>query len=97
MAVLAHVEVDLRDRVDPDVGAGVEQERDVDAVAGAERQPFEQLAARGDLARERLADAAQLGIEGGEQRARRQLGDAPAAGRLDLLGAVLERAPVDAP
>ena len=34
---------------------GVDQHRDVDAVAGHERQPFEQLPPRGDLAGQRLA------------------------------------------
>ena len=39
------------------------QHRDLDAVAGREREPLEQLAPRGDLARQRLAEPGQLGIE----------------------------------
>ena len=54
MRVLAHVEVDLGEAVESDSLVGVEQQRDVDAVAGDERQALEQLAARGDLAGERL-------------------------------------------
>ena len=67
MAVVVHVEVDLRHAVEPDRGADVEQHRDLDAVAGRERQPLEQLAARGDLARERLAHSGELRIEGRER------------------------------
>ena len=61
MAVAVGVEVDLGDAVEADVVEDVEQHRDLDAVAGRERQPLEQRAARGDLAGERLADAASAG------------------------------------
>ncbi len=79
--VLADVEVDLGDRVEPDLRVGVEQQRDVDAVSGGERQPLEQLTAGGDLAGQRLTDRCQLRIEEVEQRPCRQLGDAAAAVR----------------
>ena len=48
----------------------VDQHRDLDAVAGRERQPLEQLAARRDLAGERLAHAGELRVEQRERRAR---------------------------
>ena len=57
----------------------VDQHRDLDAVAGRERQPLEQLAPRRDLAGERLAHAGELGVEERERRARQQVVDAAAA------------------
>jgi hypothetical protein len=97
VVVLAHVEVDLGEAGDPDLGVDVEQQRRLDRVAGGERQPHQQVAARGHLARQRLADVGQLGPEAAQQRARRQLGHAAAVlrepvaeraaeERLDVLG-----------
>jgi hypothetical protein len=60
VAVLARLEVDLRERVEADVAPRVDEQRDVDGVAAGERQPLEQLAPRGDLARQRLVDAGEL-------------------------------------
>ena len=59
----------------------VDQQRDVDPVAGHERQSLEQLTAGGDLARERLLDRREVRVEQVQQRPRRQLGDAAAAVR----------------
>ena len=50
MRVLADVEVDLGDALQPHLAVGVEQQGDVDPVAGDEREPLEELAAGGDLA-----------------------------------------------
>ena len=58
VGVLAHVQVDLRDRVEAEQRVGVDQQRDVDAVAGDERQPLEQLAPGRDLARQAAARTA---------------------------------------
>ena len=79
MGVLALVEVDLGDRVEPGDGIRVDQQADVDAVSGRERQPLEQLAPGGDLAGQRLLHRGQVGIEQVEQRAGGQLGHAAAA------------------
>jgi hypothetical protein len=94
VGVLADVEVDLRDRIEADQLVGVDQQGDVDAVAGDERQLLQEIAARGDLTGERLAHCRELGVEGLQQRARGQLGDAAAAvpqGRVaDPKGAAVE-------
>ena len=60
VAVAVLVEVDLRHRLQPELAPRVDQHRDLDAVAGRERQPLEQLAPRRHLARERLAHAREL-------------------------------------
>jgi hypothetical protein len=65
MAVLAHVEVDLGHRLEPDRVPDVDQERHVHAVAADEWKPVEEVAPDGDLAGERLAEAGELGIERG--------------------------------
>ena len=93
--VLAHVEVDLGDRVEPRQLVGVDQQRDVDAVAGHERKPLEQLTPGGDLARQRLLDSGQVRVEEVQQRPRRQLGHAAAAVRQRHV-ADPERPPVEA-
>ena len=79
VAVLAGAELDLGHRVEPDLAVDVDQHRDLDAVADREREPLEQLAARGDLAGQRLQEAGQVGDVEVEQRAGDQLGDAAAA------------------
>ena len=56
MGVLADLEVDLGDRVESRFRVRVDQQADVDAVAGDERQALEQFAPGRDLAGERLAD-----------------------------------------
>ena len=58
---------------------GVDQQRDVDPVAGYERQPLERVAPGCDLAGEGLHDRGQLGIEHVEQRPGGQLGHPAAA------------------
>ena len=63
---------------------GVEEHRGLDRVSGGERKLVEELAPRRHLARQRLSEAGQLGIEGRQERPRRQLGD-PAAVRGQLL------------
>ena len=63
VGVLAYLEVDLGDRVESGLRVGVDQQADVDAVAGGERQALEQLTPGGDLARERLANGGQLRVE----------------------------------
>jgi hypothetical protein len=55
------VEIDLRHPVEADLGVGVEEHRDLDAVAGGERDPLEQRAPGSDLAGERLVEAGELG------------------------------------
>ena len=64
--------------VQADLAPGVDQHRDLDPVAGRERQALEQLAPRGDLAGERLAHARELRVEQRQRRTRRQVVDAPA-------------------
>ena len=81
VGVLAHVEVDLGDRVEPGERVRVDQQADVDAVSGRERQLLEQLTPRGDLAGERLPDRRQIGIEQVQQRAGGELGDPATAVR----------------
>ena len=81
VAVAVLLEVDLGDPLEPDLAPDVDQHRDLHAVAGGEREPLEQLAARGDLARQRLADARELRVEQLERRTRHQVVDAPAAVR----------------
>ena len=57
----------------------VDEQADLDGVAGEERQLLEQRAAAGVLAGQRLDDARQLGEEQVDERPRHELGDAPAA------------------
>ena len=83
MAVLARAEIDLRHPLEPDGAFGVDQHRDLDPVADREREPLEQRARRGHLARERLAEPRELGEVQIEVRAREQLGDAAAAVGVD--------------
>ena len=79
VAVLARAEVHLRHPLEPDGALGVDQHRDLDAVADREREPLQQLARRRDLARERLAEAGELGEVQVQVGAGEQLGDAAAA------------------
>ena len=81
VGVLADVEVDLGERVEPDQLVGVDQQSDVDAVAGHERQLLEQLARGGDLAGQRLLHRRQVRVEEVQQRSGGQLGHATAAVR----------------
>ena len=83
-------------RVEPDGVEHVEQHRDLDAVAGRERQPLEQRAARRDLAGERLAHSRQRGIEDRQGRPGEQVVDATAAVREHDV-ALLERPAVVRP
>ena len=84
VAVLARAEVGLGERVDADQLLGVEQHRDLHAVADREGEPLEQLAARGHLAGEGLGEAGQRRAVKVEQRARHELGHAAALARADL-------------
>ena len=81
--VPSFAEVDLRHGVEPDGVQRVDQQRDLDAVAGGERQPLQQVAAGGVLAGERLDEAGQLRPVQVQQRPGDQLGDASAAGGMD--------------
>ena len=82
LAVGAGAEVDLRQRVDAVRVDGVEEDGDLDAVPGGERQRLEQRATTGVLAGERLHQSGQLGAVQPEQRTGDQLGD-PTAVLLD--------------
>ena len=75
----------------PKLRADVDEQREVDAVAGREGQLLEDLAAPGVLACERLHDRRQVGEEQRHERASDELGD-PAA----LAVAAVERAVVEA-
>ena len=69
----------------PTRSMGVEEHRDLHAVADRERQALQQRAARGDLACEWLYEPGKLGAVQVQQGPREQLGDAPAAARQDGL------------
>ena len=93
VAVHAGPQVHLGDPVEPEPLQDIDQESDLDPVAGEERELLEHLAAAGGLAREWLEHARQFGEEQVEQRARRELGD-PAAPRFVPPAPHLERPPV---
>ena len=61
VAVLAHAEVDLGDRVEPQPVVGVDQQPDLDAVARRERHRGQQLAGARVLAAQRLHHAVSSG------------------------------------
>ena len=61
MAVLSYAEVDLGESVQSAGPPAVDQHRDLDAVASAEWDLLEQVAAGGRLARERLLEDGELG------------------------------------
>ncbi len=71
----------------------VQQHGGLDRVPGGERKPVEELARGGHLAGERLREARQLGVEGGQERPRHQLGDPAAVGGQLLPAGRGERAP----
>src|SRR5947209_10218484 len=56
VAVLTHVEVDLRQRVHPHRPVCVDQLRDLHPVAAREREPLEQRPPRRDLPGQRLTE-----------------------------------------
>ena len=89
VAVLAHTEVDLRDRVEAEALDEVDQQPELDTPPLDERQHLERFAPARVLAAERLHDVGELREEQREQRARDQLGDAAAAGRRAFVGAVV--------
>ena len=60
VAVLAHAEVDLRDRVAPEALDDVDEQPELDAPTFDERQHFERVAPRRVLAAERLHDVGEL-------------------------------------
>ena len=80
MAVLAHPEVDLGERVQAQPRVGVQQQPDLHPVAGGEGQLLQQLAGRGVLPAQRLDHPGELGPQRGEQRTGHELGDPPAPG-----------------
>ena len=82
VAVDPPLEVDLPDRRQPGVLEDVDEQADLDGVAGEERQRLEQRPPAGVLPGQRLDDARQLGEEEVDERPCHQLGDAPAALRL---------------
>src|SRR5688500_16942245 len=79
VAVDAPLEVDLSEPREPGLIEDVDEQSDLDRVAGEEGQRLEQLAPSGVLARERLDHARQLGEEEVDERACHQLRDAAAA------------------
>ena len=80
MVVVADVEVDLRHPGRAaELVAGVEEHGGLDRVAGRERQPVEEVAARRHLPRERLDETGELGEEQVDQRAGDELGHAATA------------------
>ena len=81
VAVLAHPDVHLGERVQAHGVQGVDEHAQLDAVADREGQPFQQRAAGRVLAAERLDEAGQLRPVQVEQRAGHQFGDPAAAGR----------------
>src|SRR5947209_11573417 len=95
VAVLTHVEVDLRQRVHPHRPVCVDQLRDLHPVAAREREPLEERPPRRDLPGQRLTELRQLGIEEVQQRPRGELGDTAAAVGYRH-AAALERPPVEA-
>ena len=84
VAVDPPLEVDLADGRQPVGLDDVDQQADLDRVAGEERHALEERAAAGVLAGERLDHARQLGEEEVDERARHELGDATAALRDEL-------------
>src|SRR5207248_11136717 len=95
VAVDAHAQVDLGDAVEPEALEDVDQVPYLDSIAGEEGQPLQQLAAARVLAGQRLQQPRELRIEEVDHRARRELGDAAAAGGL-LLAAEAQWAAVEA-
>jgi 2-oxoisovalerate dehydrogenase E1 component len=86
MPVLAHARVDLRHRLQAADREHVDQHADLDRVAGQERDREEDVPGRGELARERLHEAGQLGEEQVQRGLGGQLGDpAAAVGHRQLL------------
>ncbi len=77
MAIAVLVEIDLGDPVQPRLAPGVDEHRDLDAVAGRERERLEQLPPRGHLPGKRLSHACELGVEQLERGTRHQVVDAP--------------------
>ncbi len=77
MTVLAAPEFDLCQPVEADDAPCVNQHRDLDAVADAERDLLEQRAARGELACQGLVEHRKLRRVQVEHRSREQLGHAP--------------------
>ena len=82
VAVLAHVEVDLRDGVDAEVGDEVDEQADLDAPALDERHRLEQRAPAGVLTGERLHEPREVREQRRDDRPGHELGDPPAAGGL---------------
>ncbi len=70
-------DLDLRDRIRARQGQDVHQLGELDSVAGDERQPLEQDAAAGELARERLHQPGQRRPVHVEQGARDEFGNPP--------------------
>src|SRR5438270_4166522 len=82
VAVAVLLEVHLRHPLQPHRPPHVDQHRRLDAVAGRERERFQELAPRGHLAGERLAHTRELGVEERERGARHQMVDAATAVRV---------------
>src|SRR2546427_262558 len=78
VTVPALAEVDLGQRGETEPAHDVHQETDLDCVAAHERQPLEQRPPPRRLARERLHERAQLGIEEVDERPGADLRDAAA-------------------
>ena len=81
VAVLAHAEVDLRDRVAAEALDDVDEQAELDAPPFDERQHLERVAPARVLAAERLHDVGELREQQRQQRPGDELGDAAAAGR----------------
>ncbi len=91
VAVLAHAEVDLRDRVAAEAVDDVDEQPELDAPPFDERQHLERLAPARVLAAERLHDVGELREQQRQQRPGDELGHASAAGRRAFEGAVVVR------
>ena len=92
VSVHAHAQVDLGHGVETHAVEHVDEHAQLDAVAGDERDGLEQLAARGELAGERLHEPGQLRPGEVEERAGDELAHPAAA--VDVDGAVTDQRPV---
>ena len=95
VAVVAGTEVALGQAVEPSGPKSVDKDPDPDAIAGGERDRFQQLSAGGELAASGREKPARRGSWEVDQRARHQLGDAAAFVR--KLGVPDSQRPVEAP
>ena len=79
VVVLTRIQINLANCVKTTVAVGVNQERDVDPVAGQKRQVRKQLPSRSDLTGKRLANRSQIRVKEIQERTCGQLRYAAAA------------------